>query len=298
MPAGTAIGDYLKTNDTAIAKLLALTKKGKYLNIDDNIEIALQGAWELPGMARLKCKENGKFAFAWLDLWNAVINMLCFKEREKQDIGGVNRTLNDFLIDSHEHEDCRQEKPVHEIHTNQKLKHMEVTKVCKCMQMPERTPDNYSRAIIFLAAVGDQTFNKLERILEDADDITDADMTYERTVKLCLLAESRLKKRVSALTMARQIRKASETGNNKKKEPLPEPKDIKKGDQRTPAPKKDAKETGTKYLDVPDKFKNLTKEQSEALSTKCLETGFCKNCAEFCGKYPSHRSYQCPYKSR
>ena len=100
----TVIDDYLKTKDKDGHKLLALTKKGTHLNIDDDIEIALQEAWELPGMARLNCKDNGKFTFAciWLDLWirNSIINMLCFKEREKQEMGEVNRTLNDFLIDS------------------------------------------------------------------------------------------------------------------------------------------------------------------------------------------------------
>ena len=64
------------------------------------------------------------------------------------------------------------------------------------MGMPERILDKYSRAINFLAAVDDEAFRKLERILEDADSITDVDMTYEKTVKLCLLAESRLKKRI------------------------------------------------------------------------------------------------------
>ena len=42
--------------------------------------------------------------------------------------------------------------------------------------MPERIPDKYSRAIIFLAAVDDENFRKLERIVEDADSINDADM--------------------------------------------------------------------------------------------------------------------------
>ena len=41
--------------------------------------------------------------------------------------------------------------------------------------MPERIPDKYSRAINFLAAVDTETFRKLERILEDAVSIHDAD---------------------------------------------------------------------------------------------------------------------------
>ena len=68
-------------------------------------------------------------------------------------------------------------------------------------------PDEYSRAINFLADIDDERFNKLEKILDDADNIQDADMTYEKTVKLCLLAETRLKKRISAVTMARQLRR-------------------------------------------------------------------------------------------
>ena len=83
----TVLDDYLKTKDGDIDKLLSVTKKGKFLNIDDDVETALKGAWELHGMARLNYQENTGFTKAWLDLWNAVINILCFQEREKQDIG-------------------------------------------------------------------------------------------------------------------------------------------------------------------------------------------------------------------
>ena len=95
-----------------------MTKRGKFLNIDDDVEVALKRAWELPGMTRVNCQENGNFTFEWLDLWNAIINILCFQEREKQDIGEVNRALSDFIIDSKDHADCRQRKRVHEVHTN------------------------------------------------------------------------------------------------------------------------------------------------------------------------------------
>ena len=64
----SVIEDYLKTSDDSIQKLLASTKKGKFLNIDDDIELALKGALERPGMARLNYQENGDFANAWLDL--------------------------------------------------------------------------------------------------------------------------------------------------------------------------------------------------------------------------------------
>ena len=40
----TVLDDYLKTKDADIAKLLSVTKKGKFLNIDGDIETALKGA--------------------------------------------------------------------------------------------------------------------------------------------------------------------------------------------------------------------------------------------------------------
>ena len=174
-------------------------------------------------MARLNYQENSFFTKAWFDLWNAVINISCFQEREKQDIGEVNKALSDFIIDSKDHmdcSDCRQKKPVHEVPTNQKMKVMKLAEVCKRMQMPERIPDKYSRAINFLAAVDDDTFRKLERILEDADSINDADMTYEKTVKLCLLAETRLKKRICTITMAKQLRGPNAPLERRKKKSL------------------------------------------------------------------------------
>ena len=57
--ADTVIDDYLKTHDSDIEKLLAVTKKKTFLNVDDDVEIALHGAWELPGMPRLNYRENG-----------------------------------------------------------------------------------------------------------------------------------------------------------------------------------------------------------------------------------------------
>ena len=262
----TVIDDYLKTQDEDIEKLLAITKKGKFLNIDDDVEIALQGAWELPGMARLNYQENDNFTFAWLDLWTAVMHMLCFKEKERADIGEINRALSEFIIDSPDHADCRQKRAVHEVHTSQKMKYMKVAEICKRMGMTERIPDKYSRANNFLAAVDDETFRKLERILEDADSITDVDMTYEKTVNLCLLAESRLKKRISAISMARQLRVQPSTQKKKKEEApaTPGATEKKKGsDARKQKPKKD---DTTEYLPLPDKLKSMSKEQGDAFS--------------------------------
>ena len=294
----TVIDDYLKTPDDQIQKLLAMTKRGKFLNIDDDLEVALKGSWELPGMARLNYQENAQFTKAWLDLWTAVINILCFQEREKQDIGEVNRALSDFIIDSKDHVDCRQNKPVHEVHTNQKTKFMKLAEVCKRMNMPERLPDKYSRAINFLAAIDDGTFNKLEKILEDADNIQDADMTYEKTVKLCLLAENRLKKRISAVTMARQLRRGtSETAKKKEKPETEDKKKKPKEGEKKPLPKKEgAPNSG--FLKLPDKVKNLTHEQSEAYSKAAVDSDNCKNCGGIDKRFPKHKSYQCPYENR
>ena len=69
-------------------------------------------------------------------------------------------------------------------------------------------PDTYSRALNFLCAVGTVTFAKLEKNVEDEDDIDDSAMTYKKTVELCLVAENRVKKNLSAMAMARKIRKA------------------------------------------------------------------------------------------
>ena len=74
-----------------------------------------------------------------------MVHILCFKEKERTNIGGINRALNEFIIDSPEHADCRQKRAVHEVHTNQKMKYMKVAEVCKRMGMPERI---YTRQIL------------------------------------------------------------------------------------------------------------------------------------------------------
>ena len=101
----TVLDDYLKTKDGDIDKLLSVdvTKKVKL-----DVETALEGARELPGMARLNYQENTGFTKAWLDLWNAVINILRFQLREKQDIGEVNKALSEFIIGTKKHVDGRQ----------------------------------------------------------------------------------------------------------------------------------------------------------------------------------------------
>ena len=113
----------------------------------------------------------------WLDLWNAVINILCFQEREKQDIGEVNKALNEFIIDSKDHTGCCQLKasarsthePEDEVH--------ETSRSMQANGHAGRIPDQYSRARTSLAAVDSGAFRKPERILEDAGNSWDADVT-------------------------------------------------------------------------------------------------------------------------
>ena len=94
-----AIDDYLRTPDSEIDSLLSASLSGRYLNIDDDLS-ALEGAWKMPGMRRLNFQEHEKFTKAWLDLWTVCINLLCFKEQDKSDIGEVQRALNDYTIES------------------------------------------------------------------------------------------------------------------------------------------------------------------------------------------------------
>ena len=125
-------------------------------------------------------------------------------------------------------------------------------------------------------------------------------MTYEKTVKLCLLAETRLKKRISAIAMAKQLRGPTATQRKKEKEPSDkdsDSKDKKKEDMRKP-PKKDTDTVEGKWLKLPYKIKNLTAEQGEALTKVCYERGVCKNCAETDKTFPTHKSWQCPYENR
>ena len=138
------------------------------------------------------------------------------------------------------------------------------------MNMPERIPDKCSRAINFLAAVDNKTFRKLERILEDADGIHDADMTFEKAVKLCLLAETRLKKRISAVTMAKQLRGPAAAPKKKEKESPDKDSGSreKKNEERHKDQKKDTDTDKPKFMSLLDKLKNLTAEQSDALSKK------------------------------
>ena len=146
----------------------------------------------------------------------------------------------------------------------------------------------------------DETFKKLERILEDADSITDVNMTmsYKKTVKLCLLAESRLKKLISAISMVRQLRiqpAALKKKKEDKKEEAPAGAAAKKKQGDANKPKKD---DTTEYLPLPDKLKSMTKEQGDALSKKCYVRNVCKNCGGCDSRFPGHKSFQCPHQCR
>ena len=134
--------------------------------------------------------------------------------------------------------------------------------------------------------------------MEDADNFQDADMTYEKTVKLCLLAETRLKKRISAVTMARQLRRGTSETAKKKEKPETEDKKkkLKEGERKPPTKKEGAPPSG--FLKLPDKVKNLTPEQSEAYSKAAVDSDNCKNCGGIDKRFPKHKSYQCPYENR
>ena len=82
--------------------------------------------------------------------------------------------------------------------------------------MVEKIPDTYERAVNFLCAIDSLTFGKLERMVEDVDNIDDAGMTYKTTVEMCLIAEQRVKKKLSAMAMASKMR-------NMNKKPKPQP---------------------------------------------------------------------------
>ena len=158
-----AIDDYLRTSDADIDSLLSASLSGRYLNIDDDLG-AMEGAWNMPGMRRLNFQEHAKFTKAWLDLWTVCINLLCFKEQDKSDIGEVQRALNDYAIESATHPDAIQDKAVHLIHASQRQKYIRVAEMCKRVHMSEKIPDTYSRAVNFLCAIDNTTFYNLEKI--------------------------------------------------------------------------------------------------------------------------------------
>ena len=70
----------------------------------------------------------------------------------------------------------------------------------------------------------------------------------------------------------------------------------KKGpDAKKPKPKKD---DTTEYLPLPDKLKNMSKEQGGAFSKKCYTENVCKNCGGCDSRFPAHKSFSCPQQCR
>ena len=98
-------------------------------------------------------------------------------------------------------------------------------------------------------------------------------MPYKKPIKLCLLAKARLQKCISAMTMAKQLRGPNAPDPLKKKEKEPSDKEReskgKKKEENHKAPKKDGAAVKSKWLKLPDKIKNLTTEQNEALTNVC-----------------------------
>ena len=300
-----AIDDYLRTPDADIDSLLSASLSGRYLSIDDDLG-AMEGAWNMPGMRRLNFQEHAKFTKAWLDLWTVCINLLCFKEQDKSDIGEVQRALNDYAIESATHPDAMQDKAVHLIHASQRQKYIRVAEMCKRVHMTEKIPDTYSRAVNFLCAIDNTTFYKLEKMLEDDDTIMDASMTYQKTVELSLLAEQRIKKRISAMAVAKRIRskgkKKDDKADKRQKTGEGEKEKEKEKDKGTETPKREPivrKPPSTlTFLEVPKYLKGLTKEESMALTKKYYDERKCKNCGNFDQKFPPHRLQECPYENR
>ena len=293
-----AIDDYLRTPDSQIDSLLRSSEKGTYLNIDDDLD-ALEGAWKLPGMRRLNYQENAKFTQAWLDLWTVCINLLCYKEADKTDVGEIHRALTSYLIESRDHPDAIQAKPIHLVHATQRQKFIKLAEMCKRVHMPERIPDTYQRATNFLCAIDELTFKKMEKMIEDNDEITDHEMTYKTTVEMCLLAESRVRKKVSAMAQAKKIRSAPKAeGEKEKKKKKIEDKKIEEKEKEPPKKKEEKPISKLTFLTLPSELKGLSKEENQALSKKYYEERKCKNCGQFDPDFPSHRSSECPYEMR
>ena len=121
---------------------MSASLSGRCLNIDDDLN-ALDGAWKLPGMRRLNFKGHEKITKAWLDLWTVCINLPCFKEQDKSDIGEVQRALNHYTIENATHPDAIQDKAVHLVHASQRQKYIKVAEMCKRVNMTEKMPDTY-----------------------------------------------------------------------------------------------------------------------------------------------------------
>ena len=171
------IDEYLRTPDDQTEQLINASEKGQFLTVDDS---DYSGVMHLPGMKRLNYLENDRFTRAWLDMWTVCVNLLTHREKSKQDIGDLNRALDEFVIDAREHPDCRQRKPVHMIHSTQRGKTLKIAELAKRNGVPERTPDTYARAVNLMCAVEDPTFRKLEVIIEETDDLDDSRRTKEQ----------------------------------------------------------------------------------------------------------------------
>jgi len=237
------------------------------------------------------------------------INLICYQESSKADIGELNKLLASFIIDSPEHPDAVQAKPVHLIHASQRNKFMRLAEVARRVDQGERIRDTYSRAINFMCTVEDSTFAKLEKMIEDDDEVTDSDLTYKYAVEKCLLAESRVKRRISAVAMAKKIR-----GNPRArgKKPVPDkPEKIDKPDKPDRHPKKDdnpsapakpdAKPSGKANftpLKLPPALMSMTPDEHRVFGNEQWENRKCKNCGEQDQRFGKHNQRNCPFESR
>ena len=71
----------------------------------------------------------------------------------------------------------------------------------------------------------------------------------------------------------------------------------KKKEDKRKDPKKEPSADKLTWLPLPEKFKNLTPEQSNALSKKCTELNVCKNCADHDKSWPHTRAGSAPSRT-
>ena len=119
-------------------------------------------------------------------------------------------------------------------------------------------------------------------------------MTYKKTVELCLVAENRVKKKLSAMAMARKL-------SSNAKKPKPGPAEKKNTDiEEVPKEQKKARKPPSEltFLDLPKHLTGLSKEENTALSKKHYEEKKCKTCGNHNPTFGDHRNHECPYKMR
>ena len=94
---------------------------------------------------------------------------------------------------------------ISQIHAAHSLEHRKIAELCSRLNMPQRVPDTYTRAINLLKSIPAVMLGRFESALELLDDIRDDDMTYDFVVKLLMSCEHRSTETNSILTDAKQF---------------------------------------------------------------------------------------------